>query len=141
MHENKIYYITYEEAKKIINTLSQKEDTHIVVLDGNKIKNWKEYITQIKKEFNLPYLEDNNYDGYADYMTDLDWLGKEAYALFIINYDEFMCKDIVKKKLVMDIFLNQVLFWWGKDVEIHCVGGKSKEFNVYLINDYHVKHR
>lgn len=136
MHDNKIYYISQEEADKKLCALKQRDEVFTVVIDGSKIKNWDDYIRVITKEFRFPTFEARNYDGYIDYMTDLMWIDKNAFALFILNYEEFMSKDLTLKKAVMNWFLTDILFWWSEDVEVHCMGGKSKEFNVYLVNDY-----
>ncbi len=134
MHENKIYYISQKEADKKLCEIKQRDEVFTVIIDGAQIKNWDDYIRGITKEFRFPSFEERNYDGYTDYMTDLTWIDKDAFALFILNYDEFMVKDLSLKKAVMNWFLNDILCWWGKEVELHCMGGKSKEFNIYLVN-------
>lgn len=136
MHDNKIYYVSQDYADKKLLELNERDDMFTVVLDGTKIKDWNDYIRVMTKEFRFPKFEARNYDGYADYMTDLMWIDKDAFSIFILDYDEFMKNDISTKKLVMDIFLTEILFWWSEDVEVHCMGGKSKEFNIYLVNNY-----
>lgn len=136
MHDNKIYYISEEEAQKKIKELKQREDIYSVVLDGSKIKNWDDYIRIITKEFRFPTFEKRNFAGYTDYFTDLMWIDKDAFALFILNYDKFMKDDIITKEFIMNRFLTDILYWWSEDVEVHCMGGESKEFNIYLVNGY-----
>ena len=136
MHDNKIYYISEEEAQKKIKELKQREDIYSVVLDGSKIKNWDDYIRIITKEFRFPTFEKRNFDGYTDYMTDLMWIDKDAFSIFILNYEDFMIEDMSLKKAVMNWFLTDILYWWSEDVEVHCMGGESKEFNIYLVNGY-----
>lgn len=136
MHDNKIYYISEEEAQKKIKELKQREDIYSVVLDGSKIKNWDDYIRIITKEFRFPTFEKRNLDGYLDYFTDLMWIDKDAYALFILSYDKFLNQNLTDKEWIMKRFLDHILFWWSEDVEVHCMGGESKEFNIYLVNGY-----
>ena len=136
MHDNKIYYISQEDANKKLLELKARGDVFTVVLDGSKIKNWDDYIRIMTKEFHFPKFESNNMAGYTDYMTDLMWIDQSAFALFILDYDQFMINAVETKKLIMDRFLTDILFWWGEDVEVHCMGGKSKEFNIYLVNNY-----
>ena len=70
------------------------------------------------------------------YMTDLMWIDKDAFSIFILNYEDFMIEDMSLKKAVMNWFLTDILYWWSEDVEVHCMGGESKEFNIYLVNGY-----
>ena len=83
MHDNKIYYISEEEAQKKIKELKQREDIYSVVLDGSKIKNWDDYIRIITKEFRFPTFEKRNLDGYLDYFTDLMWIDKDLSLIQI----------------------------------------------------------
>lgn len=136
MHDNRIYYIPREDAEKRISELKQRQDVFTVVLEGSKIKNWNDYIRVITKEFRFPTFEARNFAGYRDYLTDLMWIDKNAFALFILDYDDFMADDNTMKKAIMNWLLTDTLFWWGEDVEIHCMGGESKEFNIYLVNGY-----
>lgn len=136
MHDNKIFYISHEKADQKLQELKKRDDIFIVVLDGRKIKNWNDYIQVMTKEFHFPTFEARNFDGYTDYMTDLMWIDKNAFALFILDYDEFMKEDLRLKKAVMNWFLTDILFWWSEDVEVHCMEGESKEFNIYLVNGW-----
>ena len=80
--------------------MKQREDIYSVVLDGSKIKNWDDYIRIITKEFRFPTFEKRNFDGYTDYMTDLMWIDKDAFSIFILNYEDFMIEDMSLKKLL-----------------------------------------
>ena len=133
MVDNKIFYISQQEAENKIKDFNARENIHVAVVDGHNAKTWKDYLSQIETLYQFPTTNDN-FDGYADWLQDLSWLEKEAYALFIWDYDEFMSMDQNSKKIVMSIFLDQILPWWQHDVELYCVGGKSKEFNIYLVN-------
>ena len=133
---NKILYISKQAAERKIKYLKTCENIHVAIIDGRKAKTWKDYLRQIETLFQFPTTNDN-FDGYTDWMQDLSWLNKDAYALFIWDYDEFMCIEENNKKVVMSIFSEQILPWWQQDVELYCVGGKPKEFNVYLVKMNH----
>ena len=135
MPKNTIYYISKEEADNKINELKSNNKIHVAVINGNKVKTWKQYLSQIQAIYNFPTKNDN-FDGYADWMQDLSWIEHDAYALFILDYDDFMIQEPQNKKIVMSIFLTQILPWWQHDVELYCLGGEPKEFNVYLVSSF-----
>lgn len=139
MYDNKVYYVSQVEAQKKLTELKKRDEILTVVIDGTKIKNWDDYIKAVTEAFHFPTFEKRNYDGYLYYFTDLMWIDKDAFALFILDYDEFMNQNINEKKWVMKRFCDHILFWWGEDVEVHCMGGESKEFNIYLVNGYESK--
>jgi len=66
-------------------------------------------------------------------MTDLDWLGKKSYILIIHDYSKFLMQDLECKKMIMEIFNDEILPWWQKNIEKYVINGKSKPFNVYLV--------
>ena len=135
MFNNTIYYISKEEAENKIRELTSDKSVHVAIIDGNKAKTWKQYLKQIETVYDFP-TKDDNFDGYSDWMCDLDWLKRDSYALFIMNYDDFMRNEPENKKRVMLMFLDSILPWWQHDVELYCVEGKPKQFNVYLVNTF-----
>ena len=67
-------------------------------------------------------------------MRDLEWLGKDEYALIIYNYENFLEQDLSLKKVIMDDFAESIMPWWQDEVETCVVGGKAKPFNVYIVD-------
>ena len=134
MFENKILHVSPKEAEIKIKELNGFPNVHVAVVEGRKAKTWNAYLKQIERLYKFPTTGDN-FDGYADWMQDLSWLEKDSFALFILDYEEFMCLEEKNKQIVMSIFTEQILPWWQHDVELYCVGGKPKEFNVYLVNN------
>ncbi len=99
MYDNKVYYVSQVEAQKKLTELKKRDEIFTVVIDGTKIKNWDDYIKAVTEAFHFPTFEKRNYDGYLYYFTDLMWIDKDAFALFILDYDEFMNQNINEKKM------------------------------------------
>ena len=56
--------------------------------------------------------------------------------VFIIkNYDEFLSQNLKEKALIEDYYENDLLPFWDSEVETCVVGGKRKDFDVYLVSD------
>ena len=132
---NSISYISNEEAESKINELKLNKNAHVAVINGDKVKTWDQYLKQIEIIYNFPTKGDN-FNGYADWMMDLSWMECDSFALFIMNYDDFMCREPENKKHLMLMFLDTILPWWQHDIELYCVEGKPKQFNVYLVNTF-----
>ena len=131
--KNKIYCITKRELDSIRQQLYNQEGVWIAEIDGKVIHTWSDYAHEIVRTFRFPTPCENSIDAYLDWLRDLDWLGKEAYILIIKNFDVFLQHDMILRKQIMDDFQNVVFPWWEKDIEKYCVGGKAKNFNVYLV--------
>lgn len=133
MIKNNIYYVSKQQAEEKLNDLKKDQMAHIGIIQGMTAKTWKDYLTQIRMQYLFPTIEDV-FDGYSDWMEDLSWLNKDSYSLFIFDYELFMSKEPKNKKIVMSMFLEDILPWWDTDVTKYCVGGEVKPFNVYLID-------
>lgn len=131
--KNQIYYISDTQKNSLIAELKTNTANHIAIIDGQNTQTWEDYLQQVRKIYKFPTVE-SVFDGYRDWMQDLSWLNKETFSLFITDFNLFMCKEPINKKIVMDLFLEAILPWWEKDVELYCADGKTKPFNVYLID-------
>ena len=131
MYNNKVAYISEQQAKDLITTLKQDKGYHIGVIDGIFSKTWLEYLEQIRLQYKFPTKEDV-FEGYLDWMEDLSWLNKNAFALFIFNYNDFLSKEPQNKKIVMEMF-TEILNWWSTDADKYWNEGMTRPFNVYLV--------
>lgn len=131
--ENKIAYISLEEAKEIRESFQSDKDVFMVEIEGNDITDLSEYLELMSKAFRFP-IPSKGLDGHDDWMRDLAWIGKDKIILIIVNYTNFMKSDPESKKDIIDSYENLILPWWREDVKHFMVGGKTKLFQVYLIN-------
>jgi hypothetical protein len=67
-------------------------------------------------------------------MRDLEWLNKKGYVLIIYNYKNFLNQVFSYRPTIVNGFAELILPWWQKEVEYCVVGGKTKTFNVYLVD-------
>ena len=131
---NMIYSEKKENVQKLLSETKNQASVHLVEINGKEIKTWKDYISVIERTFMLPTLYENNMDSYLDWMTDLDWLGKDSYILVIYDYKKFLKKDVALKAKIMDCFRDVILPWWQEEVEQFVVEGRAKPFNVYTVD-------
>ena len=127
---NKIEFIKKEVLDELVN--KNRNNCYIVIIDGKENKDWDSYRDTIERLFKFP-TKKNNYDGYSDWMRDLSWFDVDEFALFIINYDEFLSDDLKSKKIIMNMFRDTILPWWDEDVEKYVVEGRKRKFNVFII--------
>lgn len=138
--ENQVYTINQNELNSIKQSFEQLDSIWIAEIDGNKVSTWEDYADEIEKAFCFPadiiemHVNGLSMDGYVDWMTDLDWLQAESYVLIIKNFKNFMKDDMEKKEEILWLFKEDVLPFWQSGVEQYVVEGKSKPFNVYLVD-------
>ncbi|KPG72145.1 hypothetical protein AEQ18_02390 [Enterococcus sp. RIT-PI-f] len=85
----------------------------------------------MKKKFELP--DSSGWDSYTDWMTDLSWIDNQCFCIVIEDYANFLKNDAEAKKIVIEIFEEDILPYWQKDVMKTVVDGKPRLFNVYLV--------
>lgn len=111
---------------------NQKNDSNIVILEGNKIQNITILLEELSNKYNFP-IKSKSFDSASDWLRDLDWLNSKKYLLVIYDYNLFLKFDIENKNLFYQLLNETILPWWEKDVEQFCVEGIAKSFNVYLV--------
>ncbi|MBQ6945250.1 MAG: hypothetical protein IJN43_13120 [Ruminococcus sp.] len=74
-----------------------------------------------------------NWERYEDWLTDLSWVKQNSIILIIKNYSKLLIEYSESKEYIMNNFKNVILPWWEKDVVMYMVGGRKRDFNIYLI--------
>lgn len=133
MIQNRVYEVDDELAKKIVQEAKAVKNSHVVEIYGSEIHSWEDYIDTIENTFKFPTSCIDSVDRYYDWMTDLDWLGKDSYTLVIHKYKEFLAQKPTLRKEIIDGFSDHVLPWWQEEVEHFVVDGRAKPFNVYVV--------
>ncbi|BBI33836.1 barstar family protein [Cohnella abietis] len=123
----------------IANIYSIKSDLlnnkyHIAEISGAYIQTWEEYVTEIQSKFIFPTACIDSMDRYLDWIRDLDWLGKDGYALIIYDFSEFLKNAPKLKQEIVADFTDIILPFWQEEVEEVVVGAKAKAFMVYLVD-------
>lgn len=131
MTNNVISYINRMEVKKLKIQL-KTVDCYTVEVPGTKIQTKRCFLDFMGEKFAMPDYQ--GWDAYTDWMTDLSWIPNQQICVIIDDYGSFLRKDLRARKDSMEIFKDDILPFWEKDVLKFVVGGKTRAFNVYLVN-------
>lgn len=130
---NKIVYVTRNEAKLIKADAVQNSEIYFVEIDGAGIKTEEDYVRTMADAFAFPSVLPKMILGwYDDYITDLMWIEQNEIVLLINNYDLMLVNNPKIKNDIIKDFEESILPWWEKDVVGHMVGGVPRKFSVYL---------
>lgn len=132
---NKLYKITEEkfEERKILNKYN---DVKYIVVDAKGIRSYEEYFDKLWEAFGfdeLPEGWNKDYHSEYDFLTDAENLPYNKYVFIIKNYNEMLKNNQSEKENIEDTYENYLLPFWDEEVERVVVGGKRKEFNIYLV--------
>lgn len=133
--KNEILKITREEYQNIKSEIDLKE-TYLVEINGKKIPTVSSFFENIEEQYDFHTLNGTwgkNWSAFDDLMTDLDWLAYDKHILAIHSYDLLFSDEPEAKKVLMKYLNDSILPFWEEDVLNTVVGGKTKEFIVYLI--------
>ena len=133
--KNRIISISKTQFEYIKPTLDLNE-TFLVELNGKEIQNKIQLFDVMEKEYDLHTSDGTwgkNWDALDDLMRDLDWIPQQKHILAVHSYSKMFSNDTKSKEIFIE-GLKMYLEFWEEEV-LHCVvGGKTKEFTVYLIN-------
>ncbi len=134
---NKLYRMTNEEFEcgKI---LYKYNDVKYIVMDGKEIETYEQYFDKIWELFGFGEIPEGfkkDYYTEDDFLTEMDELTEQKYIFVIKNYDKFLADNDVVKKRIENYYENYLLPFWDDEVERVVVGGKRKDFNIYLVSN------
>ena len=134
---NKLYRMTTEEFEKR-KILYARDDTKYIVMDGDGVNTYEEYFDRLWNCFNFGEIPDGwkkNFYTIDDFLTDDYELTADKYVFVIENYEKFLSQDFKKKISTEKYFEKNLLPFWDSEVETCVVGGKRKDFDIYLVSD------
>ncbi|MGC6768260.1 barstar family protein [Enterococcus sp. LJL51] len=130
--ENKIYKVNNKEFSVLKNARIKNKNIKIAILNGEELCSKSMFIQEMIRQFNLPMKNTNNFDGFLDWMRDLEWIHEQEIVVVIYNFDN--CIEDSGKKEIIKMFGQMILPFWEKEVEEVVMGGKRRNFNVYLVD-------
>jgi len=84
----------------------------IVKLDGTKIKNKNQFLSQIATKLSFPGNWGSNYDALFDMLTDLSWLGKiSSLTIEYTNAHIFNNEDPEAFHKITTILVDSIEYW------------------------------
>lgn len=128
MIKNTVRFITNSELNKLHFT----EDTWVATLEGKGIRSEEQLLLALKNNFHLP--DYHNWDAVLDWLTDLNWLDKESFALIIKDYEFLLKYRLDLKEKFMTYLTEDVLQFWEEDIKNCVVDGHPKSFQVYIVS-------
>ncbi|ARW14149.1 barstar family protein [Lactiplantibacillus plantarum] len=131
MENNVISYINSIDIKKLRNRMKTL-NYYIVEVPGAKIQTKRSFLDFMGEKFSMPDYQ--GWDAYADWMKDLSWIPNRRICVIIDDYSSFLRKDSKARKDSIELFKDDILPFWEKDVLKFVVGGKTRVFKVYLVN-------
>lgn len=130
---NKIVYVTKNEAKLIKADAVQNGEIYFAEIDGAGINAEEDYVRAMADAFAFPHkLPEMKLGWYNDYINDLMWIEQKKIVLIINNYDLMLVGNPKLKNDIMADFEEIILPWWEEEVIGHMVGGVPRKFLVYL---------
>jgi hypothetical protein len=130
MTKNEVLYVKQSEIFGLEQKL-RESNCYIVKIQGNNIQTKEEFLEFMEEKFMLP--DSLGWDSFTDWMTDLSWINNLCFCIIVNDYTDFLKKDDASKKIVLDIFEEEILPFWEKEVTKISVAGKPRSFKVYLV--------
>ena len=106
------------------------------IISGAECLCLNDYLNQVYEKLSFPPIDvRQSLDSYFDWIRDLQWLSRDEIIFVITDFDIFLVNDSVHKRIIIDLFKNEILPWWEYKVKNHVVDGTTRKFNVYLVSN------
>lgn len=131
--ENKIVYITKDEAEIIKVNARRNQDVFFAEIAGDEIKTEEDYVQVMSNVFFFSQkLPEKKLEWYNDYICDLMWIKQKNIIMLIHNYDLMLINNLEVKNEIIADFEEIILPWWEGEIVGHMVGGMPRKFLIYL---------
>lgn len=110
-----------------------EEKTRYVEIDFDIIHSKEELLQVIEEQFSLPYTH-NNWDTVEDWLTDLSWIEENSICVSLLNFYSFCKREKELGEIFSSMLQEGVLPFWEEEAPRVIVGGKVREFEIYVIN-------
>lgn len=128
---NKIIYISKDEAKEIKMNALKNQDVFLAEIEGARIRTEEEYVQAMADAFAIPQPLLAMKIGFLnDWMSNLLWIKQKDIVLIFHDYDLMLLDDLKAKKIIMLDFEEIILPWWEGDVVGHIVNGIIDELEI-----------
>ena len=130
--ENKIFYLSEEEAKAKTEELKSDKDRLVIEIDGRECRNLSSYFRLISEAFRFPKLAETM-EEYRESIKDLRWIKQKNIAVMINHLPDFLSENMKEKsELIRDLEF-KIIYWWEFNSVDEPSIGYSREFHIYLI--------
>ena len=135
---NALYKINNVELYAVMQEIKNDSTVFLAELQGESIQSWSDYSVEIEKVLHFPSSCQDSIDRYLDWIRDLSWFDDlffhPRFVLIIYNFSLMLENDISLKRNIEEDFIKIILPWWDGEVEKFVVGGRRKQFDVYLVD-------
>ena len=126
------WFTMNETNTKECQDLIARKDLLTIVIEGKAVQARAVFMDQIGDALQFPTRCEGKFPRFEDWIRDLSWLPPEQGICIVIrDYDDFMKEDPRSRDVFEEIFKEEVLPFWEKEVTIYVKGGKTREF--YMI--------
>jgi RNAse (barnase) inhibitor barstar len=88
-------------------------DCYFGKIDGAKSKTFQELHQSMAAAFEFPDYYGHNFDALWDCMTDLEWLGRQNYALIISNFSDLLIDEKAGERDNLMLFFEEIVNDWA----------------------------
>lgn len=132
--KNKIIKVNKNDLEDTIK-LYNNDDFIVVDIDGQQIKNTREFFEIIEKKLSFPTACDDILARFADWITDLTWIERnKGICIVIKSFSELASGDTKFQDILIEEFEENILPYWEYDVVNIMVGGSVRNF-VLIISE------
>jgi len=82
-----------------------------VVLDGKIIHGKDQFLIQAAAALQFPDYFGNNWDAFADCLTDMNWFGADGFVILYDNFDPFAENERHEFGVALEVLQEAVEFW------------------------------
>jgi hypothetical protein len=123
--------------RKIVccNEIPRNLKGFVVGIDCKEAKDSKSFLKIMWEKLKMPYPQWQHWDGYLDWMRDLDWIEEQNINIVFNNFNDLLSEEPTIKDSVINDFVSVIFAYWNEVKEEDLDGpNKIKNIAVYCVN-------
>jgi RNAse (barnase) inhibitor barstar len=106
-----VYLLEESPSVQLIEKMSREEGVGFFHLEGQEIRNKQQFLKQAALVLRFPEYFGNNWDAFADCLTDMSWHEEDGFVILYDHFDSFAQHSPHEFEKALDIFKESTEFW------------------------------
>ena len=121
-----VYRLEGRAAVNDLKRLAKQHSLAFFALDGKIVHNKDQFLKQAAAALQFPNYFGDNWDAFADCLTDMEWHEANGFVILYGNCDPFVKNEREQFGVALEIFAEAAEFWRGQDkLMIVLLSGRS----------------
>lgn len=109
-----VYLLEESPSVELLEKLTSERGLAFFHLEGQEIHDKDQFLNQVALVLSFPEYFGNNWDAFADCLTDMSWHETDGFVILYDNFDSLAEHSPRDFEIALDIFKESTEFWHNR---------------------------